>query len=112
MSMIDGSGAFVTKVASFSTTTSSGCSNMLNERLHCLRGRIVGCEFLRTDAADGDPFPRTWLLLLPNGGLRRELLNRLPVEWFFNDGRSLWGDSQNRSSNDADALSDVLFPRL
>jgi hypothetical protein len=74
----------------------------------------MGLELLRIDAAEGDPFPRAWLPLLPlpRGGLRRGLFSRVLEELFRIIGLSLCGDSPNISSKEVEALNDVLAPRV
>lgn len=70
-----------------------------------------GCELLRIDAADGEPFPRTWLPQLPKGGLNLEL-ERPQEELFRIKGRSRWGDSLNMSSSDTATPDEALVWNL
>src|SRR2546421_13070583 len=69
--------------------TSSGCSNMLSERLNCFRGRTRGFEFFRMCPPTGEPFR-----ILPaspaNGCLG---LGGPIIELAGGTGRSLTGDS-------------------
>lgn len=95
-----------TTSASFERTMSSGCSNILRERRHCLRGRINGfpLEFFRTALGTGEAEP----LLRPVKGCLKRGPSRLADE-FFGMTRSCGGDSLNMSPSDME-LDRPLLP--
>lgn len=84
----------LTDGGSFCWITSSGFSNMLKERRHCLRGRVKGFPFVCLRIAFGEPAPLPPRPDLKRGPRKFELLRT----------RSRCGDSSNISPNVIDSL--------
>jgi hypothetical protein len=108
--MIEGK-AVVFKVDFSCFMTSSGCSNMLSERLNSFLGRAVGFEFFLTCPLTGEPF-RVLLESPANGCLGR---GGTIMALTGARGRSCTGDSRKISDNviDEDVVSlDTPLPNL